>query len=153
MWALPFTWSYSTEPFGVPGTMLAVASPPWQSVQPRRTVRVGCMVGSSIPEWHKRHPALFRSTSSGDWVNSVEDCDCALKRCSRTNRTTSAARNADAINHRRRLIGTGLLQCCTSPLIIAVRIETAHSKTEKTALSRYRYSAARLPERAPRLPL
>src|SRR5262245_52397390 len=40
--------------------------PPWQSVQPSRTVPLGCIVGSSIGEWHVRQPADLLFASSGD---------------------------------------------------------------------------------------
>jgi hypothetical protein len=56
----------------VPGAIVAPASPPWQSVQPNRTVRVGCMVGSSTFTWQLTQPALFRSASA---------CVCVIKLC------------------------------------------------------------------------
>jgi hypothetical protein len=40
-------------------------------VHPNRTVRVGCMVGSSSWTWHDTQPALFASASACDCVNSV----------------------------------------------------------------------------------
>ena len=47
--------------------------PPWQSVQPRETVFVGCMVGSSVEVWHEMHPADLRLASSCDWPRTIDD--------------------------------------------------------------------------------
>src|SRR5712692_4948432 len=40
--------------------------PPWQSVHPRRTVFVGCMVASSVEVWQEMQPVDFLSASSWD---------------------------------------------------------------------------------------
>src|SRR5712691_8359701 len=40
--------------------------PPWQSAQPRCTVFVGCIVGSSVEVWQETQPADFCAASSGD---------------------------------------------------------------------------------------
>src|SRR6202166_3366826 len=47
--------------------MRASAFPPWQSVQPRRTVPDACMVGWSVCVWQEMHPALLRAASAGVW--------------------------------------------------------------------------------------
>src|SRR5215467_5855490 len=47
-WALSFAPEYSGEFCAVPASTPAEELPPWQSVQPRRTVFVGCIVGSSM---------------------------------------------------------------------------------------------------------
>jgi hypothetical protein len=44
--------------------MRTSAFPPWQSVQPRRSVPVACMVGWSVCVWQETQPALLRSASS-----------------------------------------------------------------------------------------
>ncbi len=66
-WACRFTCSYSGEADATPEATRASAFPPWQSVQPRRSVPVACMVGSSVCVWQEMHPALLRSASSGVW--------------------------------------------------------------------------------------
>src|SRR5579883_3306891 len=65
--AFSFTASYSGELMAAPGATATAALPPWQSVQPSRTVFVGCMVGSSVEVWQEIHPADLRSASC---------CDC-----------------------------------------------------------------------------
>src|SRR5215471_15106561 len=40
--------------------------PPWQSVQPRCTVFVRCIVGSSLEVWQETQPPDFLSASSWD---------------------------------------------------------------------------------------
>src|SRR5271154_3767484 len=37
--------------------------PPWQSVQPRKMVFVGCIVGSSVEVWHVMQPVDLLSAS------------------------------------------------------------------------------------------
>src|SRR5215472_7614131 len=64
--ALSSADAYSAEPRGTPGATPAETLPPWQSVQPSCTVRVGCMVGSSIGEWQVMQPADLRLASSRD---------------------------------------------------------------------------------------
>src|SRR5215467_10783202 len=76
MWAFCFAAAYSGEFAALPGTMLADASPPWQSVQPSATVFVGCMVGSSVCEWQVTQPADLRSASSHDWPRSRSASSC-----------------------------------------------------------------------------
>jgi hypothetical protein len=52
--------------------------PLWQSVQPRKTVFVGCMVGSSVEVWQEMQPEDFRAASSGDWPRTEEAAGVAL---------------------------------------------------------------------------
>jgi len=40
--------------------------PPWQSVQPKKTVFVGCIVGSSVEVWQEMQPVDLRAAFSGD---------------------------------------------------------------------------------------
>jgi hypothetical protein len=39
-----------------PETMEMEELPPWQSVHPRKTVLVGCIVGSSVEVWQEMQP-------------------------------------------------------------------------------------------------
>src|SRR5712692_8216168 len=59
------------------GAMLDAAGtealPPWQSVQPRGTVFVGCIVGSSVELWQEMHPEDLRSASSCDCPRNGSD--------------------------------------------------------------------------------
>src|SRR5215207_1016825 len=48
---------------------LVSAQPPWQSVQPRRTVSLKC--GSWAPWWQVRQPALLAAASSADWPSRL----------------------------------------------------------------------------------
>src|SRR5665213_1283328 len=67
-----FASSYAAEPFRFPAGGIAPAFPPWQSVQPRRTVPVVCIEAESVCPWQATQPALARSASSCDspsrWV-------------------------------------------------------------------------------------
>jgi hypothetical protein len=51
----------------VPAAIAMEEFPPWQSVHPRCTVFVGCIVGSSVEVWQEMQPADLRSASSCDW--------------------------------------------------------------------------------------
>jgi hypothetical protein len=66
---------YSGEFGVVPFAMAMDEFPPWQSVQPRCTVFVGCIVGSSVEVWQEMQPADLRSASSCDWPrNGADSC-------------------------------------------------------------------------------
>jgi len=65
-WAFSLAAEYSEEFGAVPAWMLTEDLPPWQSVQARWTVFVGCMVGSSADVWQVMQPVDLRSASSGD---------------------------------------------------------------------------------------
>src|SRR5215469_3065361 len=75
-WAFSFAPRYSGELRAAPGSTLAVASPPWQSVHPSSTVFVGCIVGSSIGEWQVLQPADLRSASARDWPRRGSEGSC-----------------------------------------------------------------------------
>src|SRR6266436_4691823 len=68
-----WTWAFSlaalySEEFGAASVTTEMEElPPWQSVQPRKTVFVGCIVGSSVEVWHEMHPDDLRSAASCDW--------------------------------------------------------------------------------------
>src|SRR3984957_10682832 len=67
----------------MPEGTIAAASPPGQSTQARRTVRVGCIEGSSVVVWQETHPTFLRSTSDWDCLNRLCcgcDGDCACER-------------------------------------------------------------------------
>src|SRR5580704_19000125 len=66
-WAFSLAALYSAE-FGVVFAAMEIEElPPWQSVQPRKTVFVGCIVGSSVEVWHEMQPVDLRSASCCDW--------------------------------------------------------------------------------------
>jgi hypothetical protein len=74
--AFSFAELYSEELAVVSDGTEIDALPPWQSVQPRCTVLVGCIVGSSVEVWQEMHPADLRSASSCDWPrNEAESCE------------------------------------------------------------------------------
>jgi hypothetical protein len=54
--AFSFVAAYSEEFGAVPVATEVVELPPWQSVQPRKTVLVGCIVGSSVEVWQEMQP-------------------------------------------------------------------------------------------------
>src|ERR1700687_1057975 len=60
-WALCLAELYSGEFSTAPRATRTEEFPPWQSVQPRRTVFVGCIVGSSVEVWHQEQPADLRA--------------------------------------------------------------------------------------------
>ena len=90
----------------VPGESFAVESPPWQSVQARRTVPVGCMEGSSLLVWHETQPEFLPSTSACDWPSRLRcfESDWARERPSKTSEAAnalSATTRASATRRRR----------------------------------------------------
>ena len=66
-WAFSLAELYSGEFGAAPDSTATEELPPWQSVQPRWTVFVGCMVGSSVEVWQEIQPEDLRSASSCDW--------------------------------------------------------------------------------------
>src|ERR1700678_4672954 len=66
-----FASSYPGEPFFPPAGGITPAFPPWQSVQPRRTVPVVCIDDESVCPWQATQPVLARSASS---CNSPSRC-------------------------------------------------------------------------------
>jgi hypothetical protein len=58
---------YSAEFGGVLAATEMEELPPWQSVQPRKTVLVGCIVGSSVDVWQEMQPDDLRAASCSDW--------------------------------------------------------------------------------------
>src|SRR5713226_855335 len=52
-WAFSFADLYSAEFGVVPAATEMELFPPWQSVHPRCTVFVGCIVGSSVDVWQE----------------------------------------------------------------------------------------------------
>src|SRR5579859_2967 len=66
--AFSLTELYSGESGAVPGATPAEEFPPWQSVQSRCTVFVGCIVGSSVEVWHEMQPMDFFPGGSTVWL-------------------------------------------------------------------------------------
>src|SRR5438046_8091638 len=66
-WAFSLAELYSGEFGAVLDATETEELPPWQSVHPRCTVFVGCMVGSSVEVWQEMQPEDLRSPSSCDW--------------------------------------------------------------------------------------
>src|ERR1700722_11766310 len=66
VWGCPrfFCCSYSAELGFATACATTFVSPPWQSMHASRTVRVGCIEGSSVDTWQEIHPVFFRSTSA-----------------------------------------------------------------------------------------
>src|SRR5262249_51725529 len=82
----------------------AGASPPWQSMQPRRTEGDACMLLASLWEWQVTQPALLRSASSCDCVESGDTG--AWARVDRpTKRAPAATATANGRTTRRRTMG------------------------------------------------
>jgi hypothetical protein len=75
-WALSFADLYSPAFCGVPAATVIVGSPPWQSAQPRKTVPVGCMVGSSLCTWQVTQPVDLASASCWVWPRSAWTDSC-----------------------------------------------------------------------------
>src|SRR5271154_4746732 len=79
MWAFSLAALYSAD-FGC---VLAATEmeelPPWQSVQPRKTVFVGCIVGSSVEVWQEMQPDDLRAASFGDWPRT-DGAPCFARR-------------------------------------------------------------------------
>src|ERR1700743_144804 len=74
---------YSGELGAKPSDACAVASPPWQSVQPIRTDGEACIVLLSVDVWQLRQPMDLESTSSCVCLRRREsfeswDGDCAV---------------------------------------------------------------------------
>src|SRR5580704_12842810 len=67
-WTCAFSLAalYSAERGATPEETEIEGFPPWQSVQPRKTVFVGCIVGSSFEVWQEMQPVDLRAASSGD---------------------------------------------------------------------------------------
>src|SRR5271154_5147554 len=65
-WAFSLAALYSAEFGAVFGAIEMEKLPPWPSVQPRKTVFVGCIVGSSVKVWQEMQPVDLRAASSGD---------------------------------------------------------------------------------------
>src|ERR1700694_5085819 len=66
-WAFSLAELYSGEFGAAPDSTATEELPPWQSVQPRWTVFVGCIVGSSVEVWQEIQPEDLRSASSCGW--------------------------------------------------------------------------------------
>src|SRR6266403_4246339 len=71
--AFSFAELYSGEFDALPDPTETAELPPWQSVQPRWTVFVGCIVGSSVEVWQEMQPDDLRSACSCDWPRNVAD--------------------------------------------------------------------------------
>src|ERR1039458_702746 len=82
-WACFFACSYCASPDLVPEGGWIPGSPPWQSMQPRRTVPVGCMDGESVWPWQATQPVLLRSASSCDCSSRERSDCCATKNVQR----------------------------------------------------------------------
>src|SRR5580658_269386 len=65
-WAFSLAALYSAELGTAPVITETEELPPWQSLQPRNTVFVGCIVGSSVDVWQEMQPDDLRSASSCD---------------------------------------------------------------------------------------
>src|SRR5712692_5994144 len=105
-WACLFACSYSAEPAAAQSGRRTSDFPPWQSVQPSRTVPVGCIVGSSVGTWQVMQPALLRSASAWDcWSEpppaaSAEPDSADGARTTPNNSRQRLAKNAPAGNRR-----------------------------------------------------
>src|SRR5580692_1273464 len=71
-WAFSLATLYSAEFAAAPAATETEEFPPWQSVQPRKTVFVGCIVGSSVEVWHVMQPDDLRAASPGDCPRTME---------------------------------------------------------------------------------
>src|SRR5712692_3293496 len=105
-WACLFACSYSAEPAAAQSGRRTSDFPPWQSVQPSRTVPVGCIVGSSVRTWQAMQPALLRSASAWDcWSEplpaaSAEPVSAEGARTTPNSSRQTLAKNAPAGNRR-----------------------------------------------------
>ena len=82
-WACFLPDRIARRPGLVPEGGWIAGSPPWQSVQPSRTVPVVCIDGESVCPWQATQPVLLRSASSCD-CSSRERSDCwAIKKVQR----------------------------------------------------------------------
>src|SRR5712692_3863524 len=105
-WACLFACSYSAEPAAAQSGRRTSDFPPWQSVQPSRTVPVGCIVGSSVRTWQVMQPALLRSaTACACWSTPppaafVEAVSAEVARTTPNSSKQTVAKNAPAGNRR-----------------------------------------------------
>jgi hypothetical protein len=72
-WAFSLVALNSAEFETMPLATETEAYPPWQSEQPRKTVFVGCMEGSSVEEWQETQPDDLRAASCWDWPRTGEE--------------------------------------------------------------------------------
>jgi hypothetical protein len=89
-----FSCSYSSDLGCTPTCATIVVSPPWQSMQASRTVRVGCIEGSSVDMWQEIQPMFLRSTSTWDWPSKLP---CCAAHCEARIRPSNKSNAATAI--------------------------------------------------------